>query len=55
MKKHINFFDEQISEAQILMKEIGIRDFSTFVRICVQEKIRSNAKIIKKYKDKKQK
>jgi hypothetical protein len=49
--KTISFFEEQITDGEILAKELGFRDFTSFVRVCVQEKIRKNAKAIATVKD----
>lgn len=48
--KTISFFDEQVQDGQILAKALGFKDFTSFVRVCVQEKIRKNAKIIEEVK-----
>jgi len=48
--KTISFFEEQITDGEILAKELGFRDFTSFVRVCVQEKIRKNAKTIEAVK-----
>jgi len=53
--KTIYFFDEQIEDSEILAKELGLKDFSSFVRVCVQEKLRKNAKIIEQRKREKAK
>lgn len=52
--KQVKFFEEQIEDAKILMKQLGFRDFSSFMRFCLQEKIRANAKTIEKYRQKQQ-
>jgi len=53
--KTIYFFEEQIEDGEILAKELGLKDFSSFVRFCVQEKLRKNAKIIEQKRKAKQK
>jgi predicted DNA-binding ribbon-helix-helix protein len=53
--KTIYFFEEQIEDSEILAKELGLKDFSSFVRVCVQEKLRKNAKIIEQRKREKAK